>query len=137
MNIKKVTLFIYAQSAEPVPPLGTILGNLGINSTKFCKEFNEFTQDLPVYFKLPVTIFIEKNKSYTFKIKEPQLGYILYLLRHEIDEEDGFYEYINLSDLLKLAKFKYPLLDRKRAFSILFSIVKSSDYPISNDIEEI
>jgi len=136
MQLQKVTLFIYAQSAEPVPPLGTILGNLGINSTKFCKEFNEFTQDLPNYFKLPVTIFIEKNKNYTFKIKEPQLGYILSLLRQEFDEEDQFYEYINLSDLLKLAKYKFPLLDLKRAYLIIRGLVNSMDIIIHNDFED-
>jgi ribosomal protein L11 len=134
MERQKVTLFIYAQSAEPVPPLGTILGNLGINSTKFCKEFNEFTQNLPNYFKLPVTIFVEKNKNYTFHVKKPQLGYILSLLRQEI-EEDTYYEFINLSDLLKLAKFQFPLKDPKKAFLIIYGLVNSMDLPIENDLD--
>jgi ribosomal protein L11 len=135
MQIQKVTLFIFAQGAEPVPPLGTILGNLGINSTKFCKEFNEFTQDLPNYFKLPVTIFIEKNKNFSFKIKEPQLGYILSLLKQEVEDENTYYEYVNLSDLLKLAKFKFPLLDIKKAFLIIKGIVNSMDLLIQNDLD--
>jgi len=27
--------------ADAVPPLGTVLGNLGINAVKFCKDFND------------------------------------------------------------------------------------------------
>lgn len=33
-----VDIFIRSNGAETGPPLGTILGNLGVNSSKFCKE---------------------------------------------------------------------------------------------------
>lgn len=35
---KNLIIYIYAQTAESGPPLGTILGNLGINTVKFCKD---------------------------------------------------------------------------------------------------
>jgi len=45
-----LNIYIRSNSAEAVPPLGTTLGNIGVNALKFCKEFNEFTKDLPNYF---------------------------------------------------------------------------------------
>ena len=41
--------FLVSNSAEPAPPLGTILGNLGVNTVKFCEEFNLFTKNLPIF----------------------------------------------------------------------------------------
>jgi len=108
----KLNLFIYSQQAESGPPLGTILGNLGVNTIKFCKDFNEFTQDLPFYFKLYVDILIEENKSFTYKCKISSLGHIISLLK--VNEEyilfDGTYtfECIDIDDLYQLCKFKYP-----------------------------
>jgi len=50
LEVKNVVfLFIRSQHAESGPPLGTVLGNIGINAVKFCKEFNEYTKDLPSY----------------------------------------------------------------------------------------
>jgi large subunit ribosomal protein L11 len=72
---------IYAGSAETAPPLGTILGNLGVNTVKFCKEFNDFTIDLPIYIKLEVTIFIHENKSFYFTIILGSVGHLISLLK--------------------------------------------------------
>ena len=36
--IIKLTLYIRANNAESGPPLGTTLGNIGVNTIKFCKE---------------------------------------------------------------------------------------------------
>ena len=44
-DFKKVSIYLRAQMAESGPPLGTVLGNLGVNTVKFCKEFNDFTKD--------------------------------------------------------------------------------------------
>ncbi len=46
--------YLMSQKAEAVPPLGTILGNIGVNTIKFCDEFNLVTKDLPNYFSLNV-----------------------------------------------------------------------------------
>ena len=70
MEIKnKLNIYILAQQADAGPPLGTILGNLGVNSTNFCKEFNSYTQDLPNFLILSVTIHVFNNKSYKFFYK--------------------------------------------------------------------
>jgi len=64
-NIKLI-LYIKAGQAESGPPLGTILGNIGVQTVKFCKEFNEFSKDLPLYFLLKVKIIISENKKKNF-----------------------------------------------------------------------
>ena len=33
-----IFLFVRSQMADSGPPLGTVLGNLGINAVKFCKD---------------------------------------------------------------------------------------------------
>lgn len=93
MDIKfKIITYIRANNAESGPPLGTTLGNIGINAIKFCKEFNEYTQDLPNYFLLKVQINIFENKSYTFIISLPSIGYFISILKKEeiIKDVHGF-----------------------------------------------
>jgi len=79
--IKKI--YIRSQMAEAAPPLGTILGNLGVNTQNFCTSFNLFTQKIPNYFLLKVTIFIYDNRTTTFKISLPSIGFILNILKFE------------------------------------------------------
>jgi len=76
-----LTLYIRAGKAQNGPPLGTILGNIGVATVKFVKEFNEFTNTLPDYFLLGVRIVVSENKSYTFSISMPSVGFILSLLK--------------------------------------------------------
>lgn len=47
-----ITIMIRAKSAESGPPLGTVLGNIGVNAIKFAKEFNDFTENLPNCLKV-------------------------------------------------------------------------------------
>ena len=79
--IKKITL--RAQGADPSPPLGTVLGNLGVNTVSFCTAFNLFTKNIPTYFVLKTTIFIYENRSASFIINAPSTGYFLGLLKFE------------------------------------------------------
>ena len=60
--------YLMSQKAEAVPPLGTILGNIGVNTIKFCDEFNNYTKELPNYFLLKVYIIIFENKTFKFFI---------------------------------------------------------------------
>lgn len=59
--------YIMAQAAEPGPPLGTVLGNLGVNAVKFAKDFNAYTEHLPTYFQLKVTVLVYDNRSFSFQ----------------------------------------------------------------------
>src|ERR1700753_3459625 len=103
-NINLV-LYIRAGQAESGPPLGTILGNIGVQTIKFCKEFNDFTKELPTYFLLKVNISIGENKNFTFNIEQPSIGFIISLLKKEekIKNKDGtefIFNFIFFEDLI-------------------------------------
>jgi large subunit ribosomal protein L11 len=122
--IIKLTIYIKANGAESGPPLGTTLGNIGVNTVKFCKEFNEFTKELPNYFMLRVSIVIAENKGFTFSTSLPSIGFLIYLLKKEetLKSKDGVTttnSYIYSEDLLKLAKFKFPNYDIKKSSKII------------------
>lgn len=51
-----IEVFLKAKSADPGPPLGTVLGNLGVNTLNFCKDFNNFTNNLESYFVIKTQI---------------------------------------------------------------------------------
>lgn len=77
-------MFIKAQCADPAPPLGTVLGNLGASANTFCTNFNQATSNLPKYFLLKTTIYLHPNKSMTFTFDSPSTSYILALLTFEL-----------------------------------------------------
>jgi large subunit ribosomal protein L11 len=66
----KFKLMIPAGAANPSPPVGPALGQRGINIMEFCKAFNEKTKD-QMGFKIPVTITVYADKSFTFETKQP------------------------------------------------------------------
>jgi large subunit ribosomal protein L11 len=117
-------MYIRANMAEAGPPLGTTLGNVGVNTLKFCKEFNEFSKDLPNFFILKVNIAITENKNFNFSTFLPSVGFLIFLLKKEfvfnnINGSIISFFYITLTDFLKLAKFKFPFYDLKKSTKIL------------------
>jgi large subunit ribosomal protein L11 len=84
MEIKhSLDIYILAQGADSAPPLGTVLGNMGVNSINFCKDFNTETADLPNYLTLSVKILVFSNKSYKFIIQGLPLTPLLALIGFE------------------------------------------------------
>ncbi len=126
---KLVKISINSQTAESGPPLSTVLGNLGVNTVKFCKDFNEFTKTLPSYFTLKVHILVLENKSYTFKVFAPSLGSLINLLKYErktfIHKIEKNEVCIDLKILVQLAKFKFPGVDLIYSLPVVFGTVKS------------
>ena len=123
-EVIKLVIYIRAQGAESGPPLGTTLGNIGVNTIKFCKEFNDFTKELPNYFMLRVSIVIIENKSFTFTTELPSIGFLISLLKKDevLTNKDGVVtnnSYIYLEDLLKLSKFKFPSFNIQKSSKIL------------------
>ena len=68
--IAVVKLQIPAGQANPAPPVGTALGQHGINIMTFCKEYNERTSAQAGSI-IPAEITVYEDRSFTFIIKTP------------------------------------------------------------------
>lgn len=121
--VANICIFIRSQQAEAAPPLGTVLGNLGLNAIKFCKEFNDFTQELPSYFYLRVFISIFEDKSFSIKATTPTIGFILSLAKFErtskLHGKDITEHCIALKAIVAIARFKLPQEAIKNAVPIV------------------
>jgi large subunit ribosomal protein L11 len=76
-KLPKIKLHILAGKASPAPPVGPALGQKGVNIMAFCKEFNAKTAAMPSDAKIPVTIYVKKDKSFQIKYTKPTASYFL------------------------------------------------------------
>ena len=65
-----VKLQIKAGAATPAPPVGTALGQHGVNIMDFCRQYNEATQQFAGQI-IPVEMTIYEDRSFTFITKQP------------------------------------------------------------------
>jgi large subunit ribosomal protein L11 len=71
-----VKLHIPAGKASPAPPVGTALGQHGINIMTFCKEYNARTAS-QVGQIVPVEITVYADRSFSFVTKTPPASDLL------------------------------------------------------------
>ena len=74
-NILK--LQIPAGGANPSPPVGPALGQVGVNIMDFCNAFNAETQNAEKGMPLPVVITVYEDKSFTFVVKTPPAAVLI------------------------------------------------------------
>jgi large subunit ribosomal protein L11 len=65
-----VKLQIRAGQATPAPPVGTALGQHGVNIMEFCKSYNEATQH-QMGQVIPVELTIYEDRTFSFVTKQP------------------------------------------------------------------
>ena len=65
-----VKLQIAAGKATPAPPVGTALGQHGVNIMDFCRQYNEATQAYAGQV-IPVELTIYEDRSFSFITKQP------------------------------------------------------------------
>ena len=65
-----IKLQIPAGKANPAPPVGTALGQHGVNIMAFCKEYNARTAS-QVGTIIPVEITVYQDQSFTFITRTP------------------------------------------------------------------
>lgn len=123
----KKEIFLKSTNAEPAPPLGTILGNLGVNTIKFCEEFNLFTKSLPIYFLVKVIIYVFENRSFNFKVLCPSTGFFLNLLKFERTirirlfnkYDEKVINCITLKNIIQLALYKFPQINLYKSIFLI------------------
>jgi len=72
-----IKLQVPVGKANPAPPVGPALGQKGVNIMEFCKQFNEVKFDYDPGTPIPVTIYVYKDKSFTFTTKNPPASYLI------------------------------------------------------------
>ena len=80
-----VKLQIRAAQATPAPPVGTALGQHGVNIMEFCRQYNEQTQQQAGQV-IPVEMTIYEDRSFTFVTKQPPASE---LIKQALDLEKG------------------------------------------------
>lgn len=107
----KVTLKLLIQggAATPAPPVGSALGQHGVNIMDFCKQFNAKTADRKSE-TVPVEVTVFKDKKFTFILKTSPTSE---LIKKKINLSKGSSRphelkvgKIKLSDLVEIAKIK-------------------------------
>src|SRR5919201_5630812 len=65
-----VKLQIRAGQATPAPPVGTALGQHGVNIMDFCRQYNEATA-AQMGQVIPVELTIYEDRTFSFVTKQP------------------------------------------------------------------
>lgn len=73
---KKVTIAIEAGKATPAPPVGTVVGPLGINIQEFCTKYNEATRD-KMGDIIPVVLTVYEDRTFDFVTKTPPTSFLI------------------------------------------------------------
>ena len=110
----QVKLQIPGGAATPAPPVGSSLGQHGVNIMEFCKRFNAETASRKGE-TVPVVISIYKDKTFTFIIKTPPVSE---LIKKRINLSKGSAKpntdkvgKISWRDIEEIAKIKLPDLN--------------------------
>ena len=104
--VKKVRTVIPAQTASVMPPLGPVLGQLGINIVEFCKQFNEKSKHFKKNVLLNVIIVVYKDKSFSFLIKAPTVSFLFYEFFSNFQNEENFPNRVPLSFFYKIVEHR-------------------------------
>lgn len=109
----KIKLQIPGGSATPAPPVGSALGQHGVNIKQFCDKFNKETGDKRGQ-TIPVIITVYKDRSFDYILKTPPTTE---LIKKKINLKKGSARpqekiaKITWSQIEEIAKIKLPDLN--------------------------
>ena len=129
---------IAAGKATPAPPVGTALGQHGVNIMEFCKQFNARTQSQPGLV-IPAEVTIYADRTFTFVTKTPPAAV---LLRREAGLEKGSptpnrvkVGKVTREQLKKIAEIKMPDInanDLEAAMAIVAGTARSMGIEVAD-----
>lgn len=73
---KIIKLQLEAGKATPAPPVGTMLGPVGINLQEFCTRYNDATKDR-IGDVVPIELSIYEDRTFDFVLKTPPTASLL------------------------------------------------------------
>jgi len=110
----KIKLQIRGGGATPAPPVGSSLGQQGVNIMEFCKQFNAKTANRKGE-TVPVEITVYKDRTFSFITKTPPASE---LIMKKVNIKKGSsvpnvdkVGTISWSDIEEIAKIKLPDLN--------------------------
>jgi len=110
----KIKLQIPGGGATPAPPVGSALGQAGVNIMEFCKQFNAKTADRKGQ-TVPVVITVYNDRTFDFVLKTPPVAE---LLRKKASVDKGSSRpnvdkvgRVSWKDVEEIAKIKLPDLN--------------------------
>ena len=74
--VKRIKLQIPAGKATPAPPVGTVLGPVGINLQEFCTKYNDQTRD-KMGDIIPVEISLYEDRTFDFVLKTAPAAFLI------------------------------------------------------------
>ena len=109
-----VKLLVPGGAATPAPPVGSVLGQQGVNLMDFCKQFNAQTANRKGE-SIPVVVTVYKDRSFDFICKTPITSE---LIRKKLKIEKGSSNpkankvgALSQADLEDIARIKMPDLN--------------------------
>ncbi|KAJ3415515.1 hypothetical protein HDV05_004717 [Chytridiales sp. JEL 0842] len=72
-----IRLLVPAGKASPSPPVGPALGQRGVKSMDFCKQFNDRTKHIIPNTPVRCIISVKPDRSFTFVTKSPPTSWFL------------------------------------------------------------
>jgi large subunit ribosomal protein L11 len=109
-----IKLQIAGGSATPAPPVGSNLGQHGVNIMDFCKQFNAKTANRKSE-TLPVVITVYADRSFDFIIKEPPMTELIKkkanITKGSSKAKSEIVGKLTWKDVEEIAKIKLPDLN--------------------------
>lgn len=112
----RVKMKLTGGAATPAPPVGSMLGQQGVNLMEFCKQFNAKTADRKGQ-TVPVMVTVFVDKSFEFVVKTPPTSE---LIKKKINVEKGSPKpntekvgKISWKDIEQIASIKLPDLNAR------------------------
>lgn len=137
LGVTKIKLFIPAASAAPTPPFGPILGQYGVNTVQFCKEYNEATAGLNLFFNescqdlfggfvLVVEIYVNEDRTYKYVLNKPPVSFLMRLLAGvRVGSPQIVAGVLSAEELVFMAQFKHTETVLSSACKMLLGTARS------------
>lgn len=134
----KIKLQIPGGGATPAPPVGSSLGQQGVNIMDFCKQFNAQTADKKGQ-TVPVIINVYKDRSFDFVTKTPPASELIKkkisLSKGSSRPHDTKVGKISWSDIEEIAKIKMDdlnAIDVEQAKKIIAGSARSMGVDVTD-----